>query len=187
MSSRKLQIGKIVGFRGLRGEVKVRCASEKPDWVDSLKHVELVLPGRVLQAEITSATGGETHMAILRFKGYPDRTSVEPLLNAELYAEEADLPAPAAGEYRTDDLLGLTVVDHETGRVWGTVKDLLSSSGSDFLELQLAGGKETTVVPFNDPFFPVVDLEKREIHVALLGDFLVDLLVNQPKPEEGKT
>src|SRR5690606_32866787 len=82
-----------------------------------------------------------------------------------------ELPAPAEGEYWADDLIGLTVVDVQTGRKRGVIKDLLVSGGSDFLEVQLEDSTETVVIPFIEQFFPTVDLENGTVTVDLLSDF----------------
>lgn len=173
MSSSTVRIGKIVGCHGLRGELKVRPASDEADWAETAESLILKHPktGQEIRATVDS-TRYQGPLVLVRFQEYPDRTAAEPLIGSTLYADMDALPPPDEDEYWADDLIGLTVVDHQTGRTRGTVKDLLSSAGSDFLEIQIEGSSETVVVPFINHFFPHVDLEKGTVTVDLLGDFL---------------
>jgi 16S rRNA processing protein RimM len=173
MTTKKVRIGKIVGCHGIRGELKVRPASDDSDWADSLKAVFLRKKGDDAEKHLTIC-GMRRHgpHVLLTFEGFAERTLAEPLLGSDLFADIADLPEPAEEEYWADDLIGLTVVDAETGRKRGVVKDLLSSSGSEFLEIKLEEARETVVIPFIHRFFPDVNLETRTITIDLLNDFL---------------
>lgn len=183
MTSRQVRIGKIVGFHGVRGEVKVRPASEDADWADSLERVSVRKAGDKT-GKLLNITAMRRHgtNVLMTFEGYGNRNLVEPLLGSELYADIEDLPEPEEGEYWADDLIGLSVVDAQTGRVRGTVKDLLSSGGSDFLEIQLEEARETVVIPFINRFFPEVNLEARTVSIDLLSEFLA--LSNEPVTQD---
>jgi 16S rRNA processing protein RimM len=117
-------------------------------------------------------------LVVLHFSGLDDRNQVEPLVGSLLYAPLSDLPNPQEDEFWVDDLIGLNVMDLETNRKRGTVKDLLSSGGQDFLEIQLEDSAQTMVVPFINRFFPSVDVPNGTIYVDLLSDFLA--ISNEP-------
>lgn len=174
MTPRQVRIGKIVGFHGVRGEVKVRPASDDAAWAESLKRVFVKNPKGNDPGKLMHIAGIRPHGPnfLMLFDGFGNRTLVESMLGAELFADLSELPPPEEGEYWADDLIGLTVVDKETGRKRGVVKDLLSSGGSDFLEIQLEESPETVVIPFIDRFFPEVSLEAKTVSVDLLTDFL---------------
>lgn len=184
MPSDKVRIGKIVGCHGIRGHLKVRPASDNADWADTVR--QLWLRGGKKQAEEVAVQVAEAKphgpQILLRLQEYPDRTAAEALIGAEVYALRSDLPVPEEGEYWADDLIGLTVVDAETGRARGMVQDLLSSAGSDFLEIKLEEASDTVVIPFIERFFPEVNLEARTISVDLLSDFLA--LATEPVTAE---
>jgi 16S rRNA processing protein RimM len=184
----RLRIGKIVGCHGLRGEVKVRLASGKVEWPDDLREVLLERPApkpdsSKPQAKPVShepqwltieSVRSQPQGILLRFSAYPDRTAVEPLIGSTLYADVSRLPSPGENEYWVDDLIGLTVVDAHTRRQYGVVQDLLSSTGSDFLEIRLDDVAETVVVPFLNHFFPTVDLSAGTLSIDLPAGFLPD-------------
>lgn len=172
MNSERIRIGKIVGHHGLRGDVKVRPSDEAPNWVDSLTTVFL---GRNADAETLKVeevkTGGGSNVRI-RFQGLNNREAVERLLGRPIYASRQELPEPENDEYWADDLIGLSVIDFKTRQKKGTVKDLLSSTGSDFLEIELEGASDTVIIPFIDRFFPEVSLEEQCVYIDLLSDFI---------------
>lgn len=183
MTSRQVRIGKIVGCHGVRGEVKVRPASEEAAWADSLRCMVLRKPGNKTDQQLTIASMRRHGPQVLvTFEGYGNRNLVEPLIGSEVYADIDDLPEPEEGEYWADDLIGLNVVDVETGRVRGVVKDLLSSGGSDFLEIKIEETRETVVIPFIDRFFPEVNLEARTVSIDLLSEFLS--ISNEPVTQD---
>lgn len=169
-----VRLGKIVGFQGLQGAVKVRLSEDEPDWLSTLKTITLKTPRQTMPLQIRKARLKGPRQGIIEFEGYTDRTRAEKeLAEGELFAPLSSLPEPAEGEYWADDLIGMAVVDADTGDELGRVKDLLSSTGSDYLEIAVDGG-ETVVIPFVDEFFPVVEPENHRMHIARLGDFLRD-------------
>lgn len=168
---RSFCIGQIVGFHGLRGDVKVRPASGNPDWVGHVKKLTLVLADR---QETLTVVSSRVHKqaVLLRFKGWDSLTAVEPMRGAALYVDEADLPSLQEDEVWADDLPGMTVIDAKTGESVGSVNVVLTSGGQDFLELLINGQKETLLIPYNTHFFPNADSEKRQITLSGLEGFL---------------
>jgi 16S rRNA processing protein RimM len=174
MTSR-VRIGKIVGYHGLLGAVKVKTFQENPSWPASLKDVFFESGGKSRQLVIRKAKPKSPTQLLVEFEGYTSRTQVEQEIGCgELFANLADLPAPEPGEFWADDLIGLRVTDWITGEEYGTVHDLLTAGGSDFLEIRLARTGETVVVPFIDEFFPTVEPEAGRMTVKGLADFLRD-------------
>ncbi len=175
MTGERVRIGKIVGCHGLRGDLKVRPASDEPSWIGQLKHVYLVDEAKPVAAGEcmpVAASKKQGNLVLIRFKGLDSRTKAEPLVGQLLYADFDALPAPEEGEYWAHEVIGLAVLDRNTRRPIGLVQDLLSSGGSDFLEIRVEATGETAVIPFIDPFFPEVDPKNGFVAVDLLADFL---------------
>lgn len=173
MAHGKVRVGKIVGCHGIRGDVKLRPTSESTDWANSGVTVFAVNPKTGHEQNLTIQTARhQGPLLILHFQEFENRTQAEPLTGSTLLAEVSHLKPPEEGEYWVDDLIGLSVKDAETGRIRGRVKDVLSSGGQEFLEIQLEESSETVVIPFNEHFFPTVDLDNQLIVIDLLSDFL---------------
>jgi 16S rRNA processing protein RimM len=158
MEQKKVRVGKIVGCHGIRGDIKLRPSSEDADW--AVIGATVFLKNKAGQEQPLTIQNARQQgpVLILHFREFENRTQAEPLVGSTLFATVADLKQPEEGEYWVDDLIGLSVLDAETSRVRGKVKDILSSGGTDFLEIQLEESAETAVIPFNEHFFPVVDI-----------------------------
>lgn len=178
MASDQVRIGKIVGCHGIRGDLKLRPASEA-EWVGTLREIILQIgKNRTEQPYRIQKAWKHGNLVLVHLEGVDTRNAAELLIDATVLASRNDLPEPDEGEYWADQLIGLRVVDAQTGRPRGTVKDLLSSSGQDYLEIQLEDSTETAIIPFQNHFFPEVDLPNGQITVDLLGDFLA--ISNEP-------
>jgi 16S rRNA processing protein RimM len=192
MDTEQVRIGKIVGCHGVRGDLKIRPASDA-QWVGSLREIILhpakpsspknpaqkVSPQKISTQEEPAAQSYKIRKAwfhgnlvLMHLEGVDTRNDAELLVEATLYARRENLPEPAEDEFWADDVIGLSVIDAETGRKRGEVKDLLSSSGQDYLEIKLEESNETVIIPFLNHFFPEVDVEKGELKIDLLSDFL---------------
>jgi len=170
MDNEQIRIGKIVGCHGIRGDLKLRPASDA-DWVGNLREITLH-QGKNSQPHKIKKSWKHGNLVLVHLEGVDTRNAAELLIDATVFASREDLPEPDEGEFWADDLIGLKVVDAQTGRQRGVVKDLLSSSGQDYLEIQLDDSKETAIIPFQDHFFPEVDVEGGQVTIDLLGDFL---------------
>jgi len=168
-----LKIGKIVGFHGLKGDAKVRPSDPNADWSDSLKQIFVfdAKTGQAKRLEICNSKHNGPHV-LLRFNGYADRTQAEPLMGLELYALATDLPKPDGDQYYASDLIGLDVYIPEMAEPLGVVNDIVSSTGSDFLEIRVTASNEMILVPFLAHFFPLVDLAEKRITLDMPPGFI---------------
>lgn len=168
------KIGKIVGFHGLKGDVKVRPSSANPDWLKTLKRVTLQLPTGETLLTISKAQL-QDRMVWLRFANHPDRTSVEKYMGAELLAEEADLPPLEDGEFWVDEAVGMTVLDDVTGERIGVIKNWVTSGAQEFLEIKTDATGEIFMVPMTPHFCAAVDRENKELRLQNLDGFFESL------------
>ncbi|WP_051357993.1 ribosome maturation factor RimM [Rubidibacter lacunae] len=166
-----LEVGKIVGVRGLRGEVRVLPSTDFPERFE--------VPGpRWLQTERSSAPHSfelergqllpGKNIYIVKFAGVDDREGAEALRGARVLVPASDRPELAADEYHVADLIGLDVVLQATGESIGVVVDLYEA-GNDLLEIELRAPSDssdtaakrsppTVLVPFVKAIVPVVDI-----------------------------
>lgn len=159
--------GKIVGFHGLQGEVKVRPHPNKPEILGSVKHLRTKptphFPGVDLEIE---SSHFDKRMYYLCFESYPDRTSVEHLMGAELLAWEEELEELEEEEFWVKDLVGMTAYK-ENGEEIGKVVDIIYG-GNDLLEIRRENDPpgKTILVPFVKNIVPTVNLKERKISIA---------------------
>ncbi|HEY9737035.1 MAG TPA: ribosome maturation factor RimM [Trichocoleus sp.] len=186
-----LEVGRIVGAQGLRGEVRIYPDSDFPErflkpgkrWIrrahtQALEELELV-EGRYLAGK---------GLYVVQFKEICDRTQAENLHNAALLVPTSERPELDPGEFFVSDLVGLKVILHESQTEIGTVVDVYAA-GNDLLAVELHPGAmplgETApaepapssksgkkkqplpiLVPFVEEIVPVVNLEQGYIEIS---------------------
>lgn len=144
---------------GVRGEARVKSFAADPGAFDAYGPLRDAR-GRVF--EVVSKRPLKDDMFVARFKGCEDRDAAAALTHVELFAPRDRLPAPEEDEYYVADLIGLDAVD-EAGRLLGRIASVENYGAGDILELAPAGGGETALIPFRDPFVGEVDLAARRV------------------------
>lgn len=164
MTEALLEIGKIVGTHGLRGDLKVRLHSGDPELLLSLNSVSLTLPnGEMITVEINRHLLHKGQV-LLRLQGYESIDFAEPLVGSLVLVAENLLPELDADEYYWKQLDGLQVIDCNLGEI-GLLKDLFTSGAHDTYVVK--GKLGEILIPAVQQFIIKVDIEERVMHVAL--------------------
>jgi len=112
---------------------------------------------------------------ILQFANYDDIDSVRSLTNGELSIDTAQMWPPEEGEYREYELIGMKVVDSDSGHLFGTVAGLEDGMAHSYLRVAPAeDGKKSFVIPFVGAMVLSISRDSREVLVSL-PDGLTDL------------
>ncbi len=138
-----LEIGKITNVHGLRGEVKVMPWCDDAAFLcsfDMLYFDEGRTPVQILRARVMK------NMVILQLEGCETREQAELMRNRVLYMDREEVELED-GLYFIQDLIGLTVSDADTGRVYGTLKDVLQTGANDVYVIADADSKKEYLVP----------------------------------------
>lgn len=171
---RLLEIGKIVGAQGLKGEVRVYPDSDFPERFVRSGVRWLLRPGATEPQPITLVQGRYLNgkgLYVVQLEGITDRTQAEALQGSKLLVPESDRPPLEEDEFHVLDLIGMTVYDQTSQAIVGTVVRLLSA-GNDLLEVERipseasATPAKTVLIPFVKAIVPVVDLEQRRIEIT---------------------
>lgn len=107
---------------------------------------------------------------LMTFEGYTTPESVGVLRNLVLYVRTADLPPLPEGDYYHHQLIGMGVVD-ETGRLLGTVNEILETGANDVLLVRSEMGQEV-LLPMIDEVILEIKLQDKQIRVHLLPGIL---------------
>lgn len=163
-----LEIGRILGAQGLKGEVRVQSLSDFPErflvpgrrWLSAPARPEPqpieLLAGRWIPGKNTY---------VLKLEGVTDRTHAEQLRGYQVWVPATARPHLEPGEFHIPDLIGLAIVDVTTTETLGVVQAVIPA-GNDLLEVQGVDGR-TFWVPFVEDIVPVVNLGQRWIGVSL--------------------
>ena len=144
---------------GVRGELRLKSFAGDPAAFDAYGPLR---DARGRAHEILSKRPLKDDMFVVRVKGCDDRDAAAALTHVELFVPRARLPVAEEDEYYVADLIGLDAVD-EAGAVIGRIAGVENYGAGDILELAPAGGGETTLIPFREPFVGAVDLAARRV------------------------
>ncbi len=165
-------VGEVVGFHGLRGEVKIVPATNSPDLLLEMKSVEIRLPdSRTLHAGVRSVRLSR-RLLFIAFEEWRDRTAVEFLAGAQIFVSREQLAPLSEDEWWVSDLVGLEAYT-TGGDIIGKVIAVVDG-GNQMLEIQPAGNRQgkTILVPFVQHLVPKVDLQAGRIEVLDLPGLL---------------
>ena len=153
-----LEIGKIVGTHGVRGELRVEPWCDSPAFLAGFTAVFL----RGTPYQVQSA---RTHksLVLMKLEGVESVEAAQALRDSVLYIDRSDCALPE-GRYFIRDLIGLAVFDGEE-RV-GTLYDVLNAPAHDVYVVR--GGDGEHMIPAVPEFVKEVDLEQGVIRVALI-------------------
>ncbi|MEN4904087.1 ribosome maturation factor RimM [Luteimonas sp. TWI662] len=165
---RMIQLGKVHGAFGVRGEVKLESFTEPRSAI--FRYQPWVLrDGRGGERTLSGARGRETPKGVVAtLPDIADRDAAEAARGLEVWVPREALPPPAPGEYYWVDLEGLRVRNLE-GVDLGTVSHLFSTGANDVL---VAQGERERMIPFVVPDYVVsIDFDAGLVTVDWDADF----------------
>ncbi len=160
MQKQFLETGKITGTHGLKGEVRVQPWADSPEFLSEFD--ELYFDKGAEKIEIT-ASRVHKHMLIMKIKGVDSVEDAEKLRNKVLYMNRDDV-ALEDGAYFIQDLLGLAVVDDDSGETLGQLDDVSETGANDVYHVKTPGGR-VVLIPVIPDVVRDIDLEKGEIRI----------------------
>ncbi len=157
-------VGVITGARGLKGEVRVRSFTARPEDVGAYGPLSDEAGTRTLKLKVT---GPAKDAVFARVEGVADRTAAEALKGMRLYVARDALPEAAEDEFYHADLIGLRVeaVGEAGPAAWGAVKAVHDFGGGALLEIERPDGT-TVMLPFTKAAVPEVDIAGGRLVVA---------------------
>lgn len=160
-----IAIGLIEKPFGVKGEVRVRSLSDVPGRLEGLTDVTLVAAsGRALLTAVTHVRkqGGSY---VLGFDAFSSPEEAAAFRGALVKIPRGEAPPLPAGQYYEFELVGMTVVE-ETGRLLGTLEEVLEAGSSHVFVVRRAGRE--TLIPALRQVVASVDLQSRTMTVRLI-------------------
>lgn len=154
MSSDLIQVGRVAGAFGVRGEVRITSFTAEP--LALVDYKDLKREDGAVALTLTSgrpAKGG----IVARAREVETREQAEALRGLKLYIPRSALPEPDEDEFYVTDLVGLSVVD-PAGEPLGRIKSVQDFGAGDLLEIAPAEGGATWYLPFTRDAVPDVRL-----------------------------
>ncbi|MBS0408752.1 MAG: 16S rRNA processing protein RimM [Proteobacteria bacterium] len=154
MTEKLIQVGRVAGAFGVKGEVRITAFTEDPMALLAYRDLkrEDGSPGLTLTAA-RAAKGG----VIARAREIETREEAEAMRGLKLFIPRDALPEPDEDEFYFADLVGLEARAPD-GAVIGRVKAAQDFGAGDLLEIQPADGSATWWLPFTMAAAPTVNI-----------------------------
>jgi 16S rRNA processing protein RimM len=165
-------IARIGKPHGIKGEVYIRTYTFDDQRFKKLKRVLLKGKDEAVAERAIDAVRITGQGVLLKLAGCDDRDAAEELRGSELLIPESERPKLPKGRAYYDQVIGISVVDDETGEEIGTVKNVLDMPASDVFVLDL-GGVEHLISNAGEEV-KKIDVQKKELRVKLLEPYNAD-------------
>ena len=159
MKKQFLEAGKIINTHGIRGEVKVDPWTNGPEYLSGFKRF-------FIDGEPVGVLSSRVHkgFVILALEGVGDIDSAIRLKNRIIYIDRDDAPL-SEGEYFLQDIIGLRVLDEETGAKLGTLTEVLDLPSNT---VYVVKGEREILIPAVPEFIKKVDIDGGTVSVRLI-------------------
>lgn len=150
MKNQFLDAGKIVNTHGIRGELKVYPLCDGPDFL--LEFDRFFIDNQEMTV-ISSRV--HKNVTLLKLEGVDHIDQAEALIGKIIKINSDDIELED-GRYFIEDLIGMKVIDHDTGKEYGILKNVIQTGANDVFEVQ---GDRVYLVPKIDDVVISTDLE----------------------------
>lgn len=164
-----LEVGRIVGTHGIHGEVRVQ------PWADSgefLLDFDVMYMGKEKIAIEVERSRVHKNIVIMKLEGVGTVEQADALRGRVLYIDRDDAQLPE-GRYFIQDLIGLRVMDADTGAQLGTLSDVYTMIANDVYSVKGTDGKEY-LIPAIDEVLAGTDLEAGTISIHVMKGMFDD-------------
>lgn len=169
MKKRYLEAAKITKTIGLRGEMRAQLLC---DGCEILTDFDLYLGKDKTLVKAVSAYPQKNDMCRLRLEGIETVEQAQKLTGQLLYIDREDAELPE-DTWFIADLIGLSVYDFDSGKLYGTVKEILQNGPTDIYIIKAPSGKEL-LFPAIPEVLKKVDTEEERIEITPLPGLFED-------------
>lgn len=165
--SKYLECGKIVNTHGVKGGLKLESWCDTPQDLASLKKVYFKDGAEYKMHKVKKASIFK-QFVLFELEGINNIDIAMTLKGRVVFANRDDISIDEDAFFIAD-IIGLDVIDLESGEKIGTLSDVLNLGASDLYEINTKNGKK--LIPAVPEFIKEIDLEKG-IFVSLIEGML---------------
>jgi len=151
-----LECGKIINTHGVSGVVKAESWCDSPDILASLEKVFILENGKLKKYKIAGASVFK-RFVLLELVGVMTLEDAEKLRDKVLYLSRDDIELEE-GDVFIADLIGLPVIDVDSGTEYGKIADVINAGASDIYVIDTPNGE--AMMPAVSEFVKEVDLQR---------------------------
>lgn len=153
MRKRYLEIGKIVGTHGLKGEMRVEPWCDTPAFFCMFQTLYLQEGGKKLSV----CSRAHKRMAIMKAEGIDTMEQADLMRGKVLYMDRNDV-ALEEDVYFIQDIIGLRVLDVDSGKEYGVITDVFKTGANDVYQVT-DNEKKEFLLPVIDQIIKKTDIE----------------------------
>ena len=165
-NNKKLLVGKINGFFGLQGWVKVFSYTNPRTNILNYSPWSIKVDGNFQSIDITSGRE-QSKTIVAHIKGVDNREDSQKFIGQDIYINKEQLPELTQGEYYWHELIGFDVINKDEEQL-GTVDYFVETGANDVLVVK---GKKEYWIPYIEPFLVSIDSKNNKILVDWDKDF----------------
>ena len=165
-NNKKLLVGKINGFFGLQGWVKVFSYTNPRTNILNYSPWFFKVDGNFQSIDITSGRE-QSKTIVAHIKGIDNREDSQKFIGQDIYINKEQLPELTQGEYYWHELIGFDVINKDEEQL-GTVDYFVETGANDVLVVK---GKKEYWIPYIEPFLVSIDSKNNKILVDWDKDF----------------
>ncbi|QIT36420.1 ribosome maturation factor RimM [Wolbachia endosymbiont of Brugia pahangi] len=152
-------MGIITSPHGIKGAVKVKIFTEKPENISL--YGKLISGSKNYDIDSVSVIG--ENLVIATINGVNSRNEAEFLRNKKLYIERNKLlKLNDENEFYQSDLVNMEI-RLENDELYGYIKSIYNFGSGDILEISVISTKKNIMLPFTKEIFPYVNIKERYI------------------------
>lgn len=169
MKQTYLECGKITSAHGVRGGVNVESWCDTPRVLATRKRVFLLIGKEYVEHKVKSASVGGKFV-VMNIDGVDSREAAQAMKNTVIYMHRDDVPVKK-GAALIADMIDLPVIDIDSGRVYGKLKEVNDGVASKLYTVSTPAGD--VLLPGVPEFIKEIDTE-RGIFIRVIPGFFED-------------
>ena len=171
----RIQIGRIIGAHGVRGEIRIVPTTDYPERFFGMKTLRAEFygePGTSPKPPVLlEVTGIRPHegkgQVLVTADGIDGKDSADALKGYVITVAPDERVELAEGEYWVDSLIGLDVVDDDGGEYLGKIEDVMSTGSNDVYRVKTGDGK-TKLIPAIEDVVRSISLDEGVIRIHVM-------------------
>lgn len=155
MKKQYLESGKIVGTHGIKGEVRIDPWCDSPQFLADFDKLYLDDRGETF-IEVKSRP--HKNITLCKIKGVDNIDDAQRLRGRIVYIDRDDVKLDEGVNF-VQDLIGLAVIDADSGENYGKITDVLRTGANDVYEVTSPDGQKI-LVPVIDEVIPARNIDE---------------------------
>jgi len=134
-----LECGQIINIHGIAGTVKIDPWCDSPEDFAELEHIYFK-DGDVFVEKKIKKNSVQKRFVLTKLEGVDTPEAADALRGTVVYADREDFPLEE-GSYFIVDLIGLPVIDDNTGFKYGVISEVFNAGASDIYTVTTPEGE----------------------------------------------